>query len=151
MYHFNGGIMNFEEAMRFKYENSIENLTHNVIKKFKIVDVNILEMDDDGGYFFEYLPGNTEWDIIYNIESNLEIKVCCNNLVLKPEKLKLITCCLLYHKFSIRIYVDPFNVPDEIYVKFKSVLLASEQRYDLRFDKVNSGDVCYLQGMMFKI
>ncbi len=152
MYHVDGDIMDFKEAMQFRYDNSIENLTYNVIKKFKIIDINILQLDDDGKYFFEYLPGYGEWDIIYNIESNLELKVCVNNnLFLKSEKLKLITCCLVYHKFSMRIYVDPFNVPDEIYVKFKSVLLDSELRYDLRFDEVNSGDVCYMRGMMYKI
>lgn len=144
-------VMNFQEAMSFKAMYNTDNLTHNVIKKFKVADVNILQSDEDGKYFFEYLPGNTEWDIIYDLESNVKFKVFVGGFNLKTENLKLVPCCVQYHKISIRMYVEPDQKPDEIYIKFKSILLSSEERDMLRADNVIFGDNMYHQGMLCEV
>ena len=140
-------VMNFEEAMQFKITYNTQNLTHNVIKKFKVIDANILQSDEEGKFFFEYLPGHTEWDIIYDLQSNVKFKVLVGGLNLKTENLKLVTCCLQYQKISIRIYIDPEQNPGEIYIKFKSVLLSSEERKTLLRNKVIFADNVYYQGV----
>ena len=144
-------VMNYEEAMSFKAMYNTDNLTHNVIKKFKVADTNILQSDEDGKYFFEYLPGNTDWDIIYDMQSNVKFKVLVGSFNLKTENLKLVPCCIQYHKISIRMYVEPDQNLDEIYIKFKSVLLSLEERKTLRSGDVIFGDNMYHQGMLCMI
>jgi hypothetical protein len=137
--------MSFEEAMIFKTEHNIPNLSYTVIKK--IINISFLESDNEGKYFFKYVPDHSESDIMYDFESNFEIKICVDNHILKTENLKLLSCCVLYQKISFRIYVDT----DEIcVVKFRSVLLSSEARHRLRSSEVIFKDNVYFCGTLMR-
>lgn len=141
-------FMDFGLAMRFRAMYNAPNLTYNVVRKFKVLNTEYLERDEDGKYFFEHLPGDTESDIIYDIKSSVELKVKIGGLILNPEKLKLLPCCLMYSKIAIRVYVDPDQIPCEFCIKFKNVLLSTDDRYKLRDKKIISGDTVYHNGMI---
>lgn len=138
----NSQITNFEEAITFTVENDIDNLSYTVIEKFK---PNILERDEDGKYFFDYVLEKPCVDIICDINSNMTTKLWVSGLVLETEDMKIASCCLLYNRICIRIYVE---VSEEIYVEFKNILLSKKLRNILMMNDVIFKDMKYHRGII---
>jgi hypothetical protein len=149
---------NFNDAIMFlvKNEKNADIITYNYTKQL-LFDTNLLEIDREGHYFYEYRPDKIG-DIIDNIRfesSNLnnQLTYYIGGIKYAPEEVsEFVFISALFHEFKIRItFLEKPSPNDKFKILSRYYLINSKNRGLLQSSRVITKNNIYNYGMYIKL
>lgn len=149
----------YSSGIRFLVENekNADIVTYNYTKKFTLFGIDVLQMDKEGHYFYEYSVDRIG-DIVDNImcESSTNLNVQLSYYIggiyyTSNEVKEFVFISAAYHDFKIRItFLEKPNPSDEFEILSRYYLINPQDRELLRKNKVNTENNIYYNGMCIK-
>ena len=147
---------NFHDGLIFFIENKeqADAITYNSVRHFSINNISMLELDENGNYFYEFSV-DRNGDIIDNIffekSPNLSTQFTYyigGKRYLPNEVKKFVSCAAMYSDFKVRItFFEKPNANDEFKMTMRNYLLDTGERKSLARSDIKCDDIIYSNGV----
>ena len=147
---------NYSDGLMFFIENKedADAITYNSVRHFSINNVNMLELDEKGNYFYEFsvdrftdIIDNISFEKSPNLSSQFTYYIG-GKRYLPNEVKKFVTCAAVYSEFKVRItFFEKPNANDEFKMIMRNYLLNTEYRKSLARSDIKCDDIIYSNGV----
>ena len=148
---------NFQNALEYYVQEKINMVTYNTTNKFLLFSAGFLQADENGNYFYEFIPIR-DCDIIDNIkidpiDKNIKITYHIGRQQYNPQDIKeFIVVASPYNDFRIRLtFLEKPTENFEFFVHLRNYIMDSELRTKLRMSKLITDSNIYEYGVCQKI
>ncbi len=149
----------YSSAIMFLVENekNADIMTFNYTKHFSLFGIDVLQMDKQGHYFYEFCLeriGDIVDDITVESSKNLKVQLSYNigGLNYTYDEIKeFVFISAAYHAFNIRItFLEKPNPDNEFKILSRYYLINLQDRQLLAKSRVNTENNIYNYGMCIK-
>lgn len=148
---------NYSDGLMFFIENKedADAITYNSVRHFSINNVNMLELDEKGNYFYEFSVDRNS-DIIDNIsfEKSPNLSAMFTYYIggkrYLPNEVKKFVTCVWQYIVSLKVRITFFEKPnanDEFKMIMRNYLLNTEDRKSLAHSDIKCDDIIYSNGV----
>jgi len=148
-------VTNYKDGLLFFIENreDADAITYNSVRHFSINNIAILELDNEGNYFYEFSV-DRHGDIIDNIflehlpNVNAVLSYYIGSKNYSPNEVKkFVVCASIYYDFKIRVtFLEKPNLNDEFKIIMRNYLLETGDRKRLATNPLKCDNIRYYNG-----
>jgi len=130
-------------------EKNTDIITYNDLNHFLLFNIDVLQINENGNYFYEYTPKRDGDNIRYESDLNEQLTYYFNGIKYIPEDVsEFIFCSAPYTEFKIRItFLEKPNTNDEFKINARHWIINSNDRKTIISKPVIVKNIIYKDGV----
>lgn len=139
----------FYKALEKMINDKLDIVYYTKTRKFYVNKIAIFELQKDGLFYFDNELNTNDGDLIKNIKCSLKFDLLLGGVNYATNN--VLNTNSQYHNKTVRIYLNPNDLPEYVELSYDCYLFDSKLRNDIiKTPNVLFDGLCYTNGMILK-